>query len=93
MNVNTNTTSTTSNTKFQTSDLAKSQTTNAQTMCTAHTAKIDFISLLTPGIYEIVNKINGKRYIGETTYLIERIGRHLFNLNQGTHECLSLQQN
>ena len=89
MNVNTNTTS---NTKFQTSGLAKSQTTNAQTMCTAHTAKIDFISLLTPGIYEIVNKINGKRYIGETTHLIERIGRHLFNLNQGTNECLSLQQ-
>ena len=33
----------------------------------------------------------GKRYIGETQNLLERLGKHVATLETQTHDCLSLQ--
>lgn len=51
------------------------------------------ISLLNqPGIYEIKNLQNGKRYIGQSENVLERLGKHISTLNDGTHDCFALQE-
>lgn len=51
----------------------------------------NFISLVKPGFYEICYLKTGKRYIGETQNLLERLGKHVATLQTQTHDCLSLQ--
>jgi len=43
-------------------------------------------------IYEIQNKINGKRYIGSTVNLKRRIREHLYDLEKGNHHSPYLQR-
>jgi group I intron endonuclease len=44
-----------------------------------------------PGIYEIINIISGKRYVGSSAYLGERISEHARLLNNGKHSNKYLQ--
>lgn len=43
------------------------------------------------GIYSIVNKVNGKRYVGQSIYLDSRLNYHFTNLRKGTHFIPHLQ--
>lgn len=43
-------------------------------------------------IYKIVNKINGKFYIGSTINLEKRKNRHLNSLRNNIHHCFHLQK-
>lgn len=44
------------------------------------------------GVYEIVNLINGKRYIGSSVHCKSRWGDHRRALIQGRHHCVALQR-
>jgi group I intron endonuclease len=43
------------------------------------------------GIYLIINLINGKRYIGSSKDLYERLYHHVWSLNRGSHENKHIQ--
>lgn len=43
------------------------------------------------GIYEIKNRINGKRYVGEALDVHSRWNRHKSDLRKGKHHCKRLQ--
>lgn len=43
-------------------------------------------------IYEILNKINGKIYIGSTNNLKRRISQHKYMLNKNIHHSINLQR-
>lgn len=45
-----------------------------------------------PGLYEIICKINGKRYIGEANNVLDRLGKHSRNLMKGESDCYELQK-
>lgn len=47
---------------------------------------------LKSGIYKIVNKLNGKIYIGSAVNLIKRKNQHLHYLRKGTHPNIHLQR-
>lgn len=51
----------------------------------------NLISLVKPGFYEICYLKTGKRYIGETQNLLERLGKHVAILQTQTHDCSALQ--
>ena len=44
------------------------------------------------GIYEILNTVNGKRYIGSAVYIVGRFARHRMHLRRGTHHSVHLQR-
>jgi DNA adenine methylase len=44
------------------------------------------------GIYEIANRVNGKRYIGSAAYFNKRWSQHRHQLRRGTHHCAHLQR-
>jgi hypothetical protein len=44
------------------------------------------------GIYQIRNLANGKRYIGKSTDLAQRVIRHRYLLNSGNHHNIHLQR-
>lgn len=44
------------------------------------------------GIYKIVNKIDGKYYVGSTKNFNERINRHFKSLRRGKHHNINLQR-
>lgn len=43
------------------------------------------------GTYEIVNKINGKRYVGSSSDIPKRINQHKCHLRKNKHHCKPLQ--
>lgn len=43
-------------------------------------------------IYQIINKANGKRYIGKTNDIERRLGRHFTELKGGYHHSIKLQR-
>lgn len=43
-------------------------------------------------IYKIINKKNGKFYIGSTINISKREKRHFSDLEKNTHHCLFLQR-
>lgn len=45
------------------------------------------------GVYEIRNKLNGKRYIGMSDNLHRRMLRHFRDLNNGTHHASEEMEN
>src|SRR5574340_833239 len=47
---------------------------------------------MTTGVYEILNRENGKRYIGSALNLNRRIGRHRGDLRRGEHHSQKLQR-
>ena len=44
------------------------------------------------GIYRIVNKVNGKYYIGSSIDIEKRYKRHINELRQGKHHSILLQR-
>lgn len=44
------------------------------------------------GIYTIINQINGKRYIGKSKCINDRISTHRSQLDQGIHYSIQLQR-
>lgn len=44
------------------------------------------------GIYKIENIVNGKVYIGQSSWLKKRIGVHICRLRDGTHDNIHLQR-
>lgn len=51
----------------------------------------EFIVKDSPGIYEIFNKVNGKRYVGQSTKLKRRLQKHLRELKHSRHSNKHLQ--
>lgn len=47
---------------------------------------------MTCGVYEIVNTVNGKRYIGSSVKIEKRIYEHFRVLSQGKHHSVVLQR-
>lgn len=45
-----------------------------------------------PCVYQIVNLVNGKRYIGSTAYFNHRQSSHAWRLNSGHHHSVALQR-
>ena len=52
---------------------------------------MDVSILFNPGIYQIKCLQNNKIYIGESSNLFSRIGRHCDNLENNRHDCFALQ--
>mgnify|MGYP000886959842 CR=1 FL=1 len=48
-------------------------------------------SLTIPGVYQIVNKLNGHKYIGSSINIWTRWGRHLSDLRKNKHDNNYLQ--
>ena len=44
------------------------------------------------GVYQIINKADGNKYIGSTVDLERRCHRHLLDLKKGRHENKKLQK-
>lgn len=44
------------------------------------------------GIYQICNKFNDQRYIGQSVSIADRWVRHCYHLNKGVHRNLHLQR-
>jgi group I intron endonuclease len=44
------------------------------------------------GLYQIVNLIDGKRYIGSSCELKKRLKTHIKQLNSNKHHCIHLQR-
>ena len=44
------------------------------------------------GIYAIINKVNGKIYVGQAVSIEDRWGDHKARLNRGKHENSHLQR-
>lgn len=56
---------------------------------------MDVSSLFNPGLYKITCLENNKIYIGQSSTVLSRLGRHVDNLEKGRqplHDCLDLQQ-
>ena len=52
---------------------------------------MDISDLFNPGLYLITCLKNGKVYIGESSNILSRLGRHVDNLENNRHDCLELQ--
>jgi group I intron endonuclease len=53
---------------------------------------MDLSSLFGPGIYKITCITNQKVYIGESSNLLNRLGKHTDSLQNNRHDCLELQK-
>ena len=51
----------------------------------------EFIVKDSPGIYEIFNKVNRKRYVGQYTKVKRRLQKHLRELKHSRHSNKHLQ--
>lgn len=51
----------------------------------------DLITLVRAGFYEIKHLPSGKRYVGQSQNLLERLGKHVAALQNKVHDCLPLQ--
>lgn len=52
---------------------------------------MDVSNLFNPGLYQITCLKNNKLYIGQSTNVLSRLGRHVDNLENNRHDCLELQ--
>lgn len=53
---------------------------------------MDVSSLFHPGLYKITCLTNGKMYIGQSSNVLSRLGRHADSLKKDRHDSLDLQQ-
>ena len=52
---------------------------------------LDITILFNPGLYRRICLKNNKIYIGESSNVLSRLGRHVDNLENNRHDCDSLQ--
>ena len=52
---------------------------------------MDVSILFNPGIYKIICTKNNKIYIGQSSNILSRFGRHVDNLENNRHDCIELQ--
>lgn len=52
---------------------------------------MDVSNLFNPGLYKITCLKNNKIYIGESSNILSRLGRHVDNLEKNRHDCSELQ--
>lgn len=52
---------------------------------------MDISNLFNPGLYKITCLKNNKIYIGQSSNVLSRLGRHVDNLEKDRHDCLELQ--
>lgn len=52
---------------------------------------MDVSNLFNPGLYKITCVKNNKIYIGESSNVLSRLGRHVDNLENNRHDCSELQ--
>ncbi len=50
------------------------------------------MSTVVSGVYQIINKVNGNKYIGSSINLKKRKSRHWFDLKKGSHHSIILQR-
>lgn len=53
---------------------------------------MDVSSLFNPGLYKITCLKNNKIYIGQSSNVLSRLGRHVDSLENYRHDCLDLQK-
>lgn len=53
---------------------------------------MDIFYLFNPGLYTITCLKNNKIYIGQSSNVLSRLGRHADNLENNRHDCLELQK-
>lgn len=51
----------------------------------------NFFSGHGPGLYQILCKVNEKRYIGAASNVLDRLGKNTRNLDTGVSECYEFQ--
>jgi predicted GIY-YIG superfamily endonuclease len=52
----------------------------------------NLFNAFSPGVYQIICKVNGKRYIGESNNVLDRVAKHTRNLSNRASECYELQK-
>ena len=53
---------------------------------------MDISDLFNPGLYKITCLKNNKIYIGQSSNVLSRLGRHSDNLENNRHDCIELQK-
>nr|AYQ94255.1 hypothetical protein [Chaetopeltis orbicularis] len=53
---------------------------------------MDLSDLFNAGLYKITSTVKQKVYIGESSNLFSRLGRHTDNLENNRHDCVELQR-
>jgi hypothetical protein len=53
---------------------------------------MDISLLFNPGLYKMTCLKNKKIYIGQSSNVLSRLGRHVDNLEKNRHDCLALQK-
>ena len=53
---------------------------------------MDISDLFNSGLYKITCLKNNKIYIGQSSNVLSRLGRHADNLENNRHDCLELQK-
>lgn len=53
---------------------------------------MDVSSLFNPGLYKITCFKNNKMYIGQSSNVLSRLGKHVDSLENNRHDCLDLQK-
>lgn len=64
--------------------MAEKNTTNSPNSSNS----IDFFRFLGPGLYQIRCHVNGKRYIGEATNVLDRLAKHGRALQKGGYRIV-----
>jgi group I intron endonuclease len=52
---------------------------------------MDVSNLFNPGLYKITCLKNNKIYIGESSNVLSRLGKHVYALENNQHDCIELQ--
>lgn len=53
---------------------------------------MDISNLFNPGLYKITCLKNNKIYIGESSNVLSRLGKHVSTLENNKHDCIELQK-
>jgi group I intron endonuclease len=53
---------------------------------------MDLSDLFNPGFYKITCTVNQKQYVGESSNIFNRLGRHTDNLENNRNDCVEIQK-